>query len=85
MMLRHRASSPCRPIPIQAHGRSQSRATNPARTNPAPINCAPTRKFAKRPTRTWFATRYDKLAVRYEAAVQIAAINDWLIRLRNTT
>lgn len=24
------------------------------------------------------ATRYDKLAVRYEAAVQIAAINDWL-------
>ncbi|WP_328794763.1 IS5 family transposase, partial [Herbidospora solisilvae] len=31
------------------------------------------------------ATRYDKLAVRYEAAVQIAAINDWLTRLRNTT
>ncbi|WP_405525131.1 hypothetical protein [Streptomyces canus] len=24
------------------------------------------------------ATRYDKLAVRYEATVQIAAINDWL-------
>ena len=23
------------------------------------------------------ATRYDKLAVRYEATVQIAAINDW--------
>jgi transposase len=24
------------------------------------------------------ATRYDKLAVRYEATAQIAAINDWL-------
>ena len=24
------------------------------------------------------ATRYDKLAVRYEATVQIAAINEWL-------
>ena len=27
------------------------------------------------------ATRYDKLAVRYEAAVHLAAINDWLTRL----
>jgi transposase len=27
------------------------------------------------------ATRYDKLAVRYEAAVHIAAINDWLMIL----
>ncbi len=27
------------------------------------------------------ATRYDKLAVRYEATVQIAIINDWLTRL----
>lgn len=26
------------------------------------------------------ATMYDKLAVRYEATVQIAAINDWLRR-----
>jgi transposase len=24
------------------------------------------------------ATRYDKLAVRYEATVHVAAINDWL-------
>ena len=24
------------------------------------------------------ATRYDKLAVRYEATVQVAAINEWL-------
>ncbi|OKI17804.1 transposase, partial [Nocardiopsis sp. TSRI0078] len=24
------------------------------------------------------ATRYDKLALRYEATVQIAAINEWL-------
>jgi transposase len=24
------------------------------------------------------ATRYDEIAVRYEATVQIAAINDWL-------
>ena len=24
------------------------------------------------------ATRFDKLAIRYEATVQIAAINDWL-------
>jgi transposase len=24
------------------------------------------------------ATRYDKLAVRYEATIQIAAINGWL-------
>jgi transposase len=24
------------------------------------------------------ATRYDKLAMRYEATVQIAAINEWL-------
>jgi transposase len=24
------------------------------------------------------ATRYDKLAVRYEATIHIAAINDWL-------
>ncbi|TKK77091.1 IS5/IS1182 family transposase, partial [Herbidospora galbida] len=29
------------------------------------------------------ATRYDKLAVRYEATIQIAALNDWLTRLRN--
>ena len=26
-----------------------------------------------------FATRYDKLAVRYEAILRIAAINNWLI------
>ena len=25
------------------------------------------------------ATRYDKLAVRYEATVHIAAINEWLV------
>ena len=25
------------------------------------------------------ATRYDKLAVRYEATVHIAAINEWLL------
>ena len=31
------------------------------------------------------ATRYDKLAVRYEATVQIAAINIWLQTLTNTT
>jgi transposase len=30
------------------------------------------------------ATRYDKLAVRYEAAVHVAAINEWLPRFRNT-
>jgi len=30
------------------------------------------------------ATRYDKLAVRYEATVCISAINDWLHSLRNT-
>ncbi|TQS27731.1 transposase, partial [Microbispora sp. KK1-11] len=27
------------------------------------------------------ATRYDKLAVRYQAAIHITAINDWLTRL----
>jgi hypothetical protein len=26
------------------------------------------------------ATRFDKLAIRYEAAVHIAAINEWLPR-----
>jgi transposase len=31
------------------------------------------------------ATRFDKLAVRYEATVQIAAINIWLRTLANTT
>jgi len=31
------------------------------------------------------ATRYDKLAVRYEATLTIAAINQWLRALRNTT
>jgi transposase len=30
------------------------------------------------------ATRYDKLAVRYEATIHITAINDWLHSLRNT-
>ncbi len=30
------------------------------------------------------ATRYDKLAVRYEATICITAINDWLHSLRNT-
>ncbi len=30
------------------------------------------------------ATRYDKLAVRYEATLTIAAINQWLRTLRNT-
>jgi transposase len=30
------------------------------------------------------ATRYDKLAVRYETTIHIAAINEWL-PLRNTT
>ncbi|MES9544404.1 IS5 family transposase [Actinomadura sp. NPDC000600] len=31
------------------------------------------------------ATRYDKLAVRYEATIQLAAINIWLRALANTT
>jgi transposase len=31
------------------------------------------------------ATRYDKLAVRYQATIQIAAINIWLHTLTNTT
>jgi transposase len=31
------------------------------------------------------ATRYDKLAVRYEATVQVATINIWLHALANTT
>jgi transposase len=31
------------------------------------------------------ATRYDKLAVRYEATLTIAAINQWLRAFRNTT
>nr|WP_281171540.1 IS5 family transposase [Actinoplanes globisporus] len=31
------------------------------------------------------ATRHDKLAVRYEATLTIAAINQWLRALRNTT
>jgi transposase len=30
------------------------------------------------------ATRYEKLAVRYEAILTIAAINQWLRALRNT-
>jgi transcriptional regulator with XRE-family HTH domain len=30
------------------------------------------------------ATRYDKLAVRYEATLHVAAINEWLPRLFNT-
>jgi transposase len=30
------------------------------------------------------ATRYDKLAVRYQATIHIAAINEWLHALRNT-
>jgi transposase len=30
------------------------------------------------------ATRYDKLAVRYEATLHVAAINEWLPRLLNT-
>ena len=30
------------------------------------------------------ATRYDKLAVRYEATVHIIAINEWLHSLRDT-
>jgi transposase len=30
------------------------------------------------------ATRYDKLAVRYEATLTIAAINHWLRALQNT-
>jgi transposase len=31
------------------------------------------------------ATRFDKLAVRYEATVHITVINQWLRALRNTT
>jgi transposase len=31
------------------------------------------------------ATRYDKLAVRYEATIHITAINEWLHSLRDTT
>ena len=31
------------------------------------------------------ATRYDKLAVRYEATLTIAVIDQWLPALRNTT
>jgi transposase len=30
------------------------------------------------------ATRHEKLAVRYEATITIAAINQWLRALRNT-
>ncbi len=29
------------------------------------------------------ATRYDKLAVRYEATVLVAAINEWLLPARS--
>jgi transposase len=29
------------------------------------------------------ATRYDKLAVRYESTIHITAINDWLNSLRD--
>jgi hypothetical protein len=31
-----------------------------------------------------WGTRYEKLAVRYEATITIAAINQWLRALRNT-
>jgi transposase len=31
------------------------------------------------------ATRYDKLAVQYDATVHIVAINEWLHSLRDTT
>jgi len=30
------------------------------------------------------ATRYDELAVRYQAVLEVTAINEWLHRLRNT-
>lgn len=30
------------------------------------------------------ATRYDKLSVRYQAVLEITAINEWLHLLRNT-
>jgi hypothetical protein len=30
------------------------------------------------------ATRYDKLAVRYQATIEITAINEWLHALRDT-
>jgi hypothetical protein len=33
---------------------------------------------SRRPRNRGVATRYDKLAVRYEATVAIAAINEWL-------
>jgi len=30
------------------------------------------------------ATRYDKLAVRHQAVLEVTAINEWLHQLRNT-
>jgi transposase len=40
---------------------------------------SPTRGIARLKRNRAVATRYDKLAVRYEATVLIATINEWLL------
>ncbi|MFE7351728.1 hypothetical protein ACFU8Q_00675 [Streptomyces sp. NPDC057543] len=57
-----------------------SRVVGRAGRAPGRIACAPTRVrlLDRFEGHRAVATRYDKLAVRYEAAVLIAAINAWL-------
>lgn len=76
-----------RPQFVVVLGRIRVARPGPSRPRVRPQGVRADKAYASRNNRAYLrrrgircaiATRYDKLAVRYEASVLVAAINDWL-------